>query len=108
LETAFRDASESGYFSKRPMIEMTIPSSLDPTLAPAGHHVCLFFTQYTPYSLSNGRKWDEATKEEYAKLIFDTVEQYAPGKRFIVLKQFISYNRLKYFSRVWVFNTFQY
>ena len=44
-----------------------------------GHHVCLFFTQYTPYTLSNGRTWDEKTKEDYAKLIFDTVEAYAPG-----------------------------
>ena len=88
LEAAFRDASESGSYSKRPMIEMTIPSSLDPTLAPPGHHVCLFFTQYTPYSLSGGRKWDEATKEEYANVIFDTVEKYAPGFYFIRLPPF--------------------
>ncbi len=37
LETAFRDAEETGFYSKRPMIEMTIPSSLDPTLAPPGN-----------------------------------------------------------------------
>ena len=47
-----------------------------------GHHVCLFFTQYTPYTLSNGRTWDEKTREEYADLIFNTVESYAPGNIF--------------------------
>ena len=73
------------------MIEMTIPSSLDPTLAPPGHHVCLFFTQYTPYTLSNGKVWDDQTKEEYANLIFDTVEAYAPGfKRSIVGKEVLT------------------
>ena len=44
------------------MIEMVIPSSLDPTLAPPGHHVCLLFTQFAPYHLKNGT-WDQAKKE---------------------------------------------
>ena len=43
---------QGGSYSKKPMIEMTIPSSLDDSLAPKGHHVCLFFTQYTPYDLN--------------------------------------------------------
>lgn len=45
---------------------MTIPSSKDPTLAPEGHHVVLLFTMYTPYQLSNGRAWDETTRNQYA------------------------------------------
>ena len=45
---------------------MTIPSSKDPTLAPEGHHVVLFFTMYTPYHLSNGRVWDDTTRNQYA------------------------------------------
>ena len=57
------------------MIEMTIPSSLDPTLAPPGHHVCLLFTQYAPYHLENG-KWDQQTKESYANVVFDSIERY--------------------------------
>ncbi len=57
------------------MIEMVIPSALDDSLAPPGHHVCLFFTQYTPYKLKGGREWDEEAKERYAQLIFDTVEK---------------------------------
>ena len=58
--------------SLRPMIEMTLPSSRDPTLAPPGHHVALLFTQYTPYSPRDG-PWDEARKEAYANKIFDTI-----------------------------------
>ena len=54
--------------------------SLDPTIAPPGKHVCLLFTQYTPYTLKNGDSWhDEVTREKYADLIFDTIEEYAPG-----------------------------
>ena len=47
------------------MIEMVIPSSLDPTIAPPGSHVCLLFTQYTPYNLCQGQ-WDDATRNQYA------------------------------------------
>merc|ERR1712179_174121 len=66
---------------------MTIPSSLDPTLAPAGHHVCLIFTQYAPYHLKTGA-WDEAAKEAYAETVFDSIEMYAPGfKESIVGKE---------------------
>ncbi len=58
------------------MIEMVIPSSVDNSLAPPGQHVCLFFTQYTPYTLPGGRTWDDSAKEEYAQLIFDTVDRH--------------------------------
>ena len=91
LEEAYIDATagQQQQYSKKPMIEMTIPSSLDPTLAPPGHHVCLFFTQYTPYSLNGG--WTKEAKEQYAQLIFDTVESYAPGfKESIVGKEVLS------------------
>ena len=49
------------------MIEMTIPSSLDPTLAPEGHHVVLLFTQYTPYNLAGGKTWTDEERNKYAK-----------------------------------------
>ena len=79
LHDAYKDAEVKGTYSKKPMIEMTIPSVLDDSLAPPGHHVCLFFTQYTPYNLPNGQAWDAKMREEYAGVIFDTVEEYAPG-----------------------------
>lgn len=67
-------AAKRGQYSRRPMIEMVIPSSLDPTLAPPGHHVCLLFTQYVPYNLASGA-WDEDSKEEYANVVFDNIER---------------------------------
>lgn len=48
---------------------MVIPSSLDATLAPPGAHVCLLFTQFTPYTLAGGRVWDTMVKEEYAQKV---------------------------------------
>jgi len=50
----------------RPFIEMTIPSSLDSTLAPPGGHVVQLFTQYTPYKLASNQQWTEDLKNKYA------------------------------------------
>lgn len=50
----------------RPIIELCIPSSLDPTLAPPGCHVISLFTQYTPYTLAGGKAWDELERNTYA------------------------------------------
>ena len=46
------------------MLELCLPSSLDPTLAPQGCHVASIFSQYTPYHLQGG--WTEEAKEKYA------------------------------------------
>ncbi|XP_065409680.1 pyridine nucleotide-disulfide oxidoreductase domain-containing protein 2 isoform X3 [Chrysemys picta bellii] len=78
LHRAFQEAS-SGEPSTRPMIELCIPSALDPTLAPPGCHVVSLFTQYTPYTLAGGRPWDEQEQNAYADRVFDWVEAYAPG-----------------------------
>lgn len=50
--------------SQRPMIELCIPSSLDPTLAPPGCHVVSLFTQYTPYTLAGGKVWDDQKRNK--------------------------------------------
>ncbi|XP_011372332.1 pyridine nucleotide-disulfide oxidoreductase domain-containing protein 2 [Pteropus vampyrus] len=65
--------------SQRPMIELCIPSSLDPTLAPPGCHVVSLFTQYTPYTLARGKVWDDQERNTYADKVFDCIEAYAPG-----------------------------
>ncbi|XP_030058772.1 pyridine nucleotide-disulfide oxidoreductase domain-containing protein 2 isoform X2 [Microcaecilia unicolor] len=78
LHKAFEDANE-GRPSDRPMIELCIPSSLDPTLAPPGCHVLSIFVQYTPYTLAKDREWDEQEKNNYADTVFDWIEKYAPG-----------------------------
>ncbi|OBS70270.1 hypothetical protein A6R68_01188, partial [Neotoma lepida] len=84
LHQAFEDA-KSGLPSQRPMIELCIPSSLDPTLAPPGCHVVSLFTQYTPYTLAGGKTWDEQEKNIYADKVFDCIEAYAPGFKSSVL-----------------------
>ncbi|XP_021496109.1 pyridine nucleotide-disulfide oxidoreductase domain-containing protein 2 isoform X2 [Meriones unguiculatus] len=84
LHQAFEDA-KSGLPSQRPMIELCIPSSLDPTLAPPGCHVVSLFTQYTPYTLAGGKAWDEQEKNTYADKVFDCIEAYAPGFKSSVL-----------------------
>uniref|UniRef100_A0AAQ5XCP4 Pyridine nucleotide-disulfide oxidoreductase domain-containing protein 2 n=1 Tax=Amphiprion ocellaris TaxID=80972 RepID=A0AAQ5XCP4_AMPOC len=74
LETAYKEAL-NGRPSARPMLEMTIPSVLDPTLAPPGCHVVSLFTQFTPYHIE-GREWTDQDREAFA----DTVIQQIPDK----------------------------
>ncbi|XP_041803527.1 pyridine nucleotide-disulfide oxidoreductase domain-containing protein 2 isoform X2 [Chelmon rostratus] len=64
LETAYKEAM-NGRPSARPMLEMTIPSVLDPTLAPPGCHVVSLFTQFTPYHIE-GREWTNQDREAFA------------------------------------------
>jgi phytoene dehydrogenase-like protein len=78
IHQAYLDA-ENGAWSSRPVMEMCIPSALDPTIAPAGKHVVSLFVQYTPYTLKNG-KWDDATRAKFAQhglsssfLLFDCI-----------------------------------
>ncbi|XP_077205529.1 pyridine nucleotide-disulfide oxidoreductase domain-containing protein 2 isoform X4 [Paroedura picta] len=78
LHQAFEDVSH-GRPSSRPMIELCLPSALDPTLAPPGCHVVSLFTQYTPYTLAGGKQWNNQERDAYADQVFDCVEAYAPG-----------------------------
>ena len=77
IEDAYLDALQ-GRISTRPVIEMTIPSSLDPTLtANKEHHVASLFTQYTPYDIQGG--WTDAACAAYAARCFSVIEEYCPG-----------------------------
>ncbi|KAI6066360.1 Pyridine nucleotide-disulfide oxidoreductase domain-containing protein 2 [Aix galericulata] len=78
LHQAYTEAA-GGHPSSRPMIELCIPSALDPGLAPQGCHVVSLFTQYTPYELAGGQPWDEQARNAYADTVFDCIEDYAPG-----------------------------
>ena len=83
LERAYLDARAHGW-SKQPVIEMLIPSTLDPTLAPAGKHAASLFVQYVAPHLSGGRSWDDA-KEEFADLVIETITAHAPNFRSSVI-----------------------
>ncbi|KPP59724.1 pyridine nucleotide-disulfide oxidoreductase domain-containing protein 2-like, partial [Scleropages formosus] len=80
LEKAYQECKH-GRPSTRPMVEVCIPSVLDPTLAPSGCHVISIFSQFTPYWLEGGRAWTENDKEKYADSVFNWIECYAPGFR---------------------------
>jgi phytoene dehydrogenase-like protein len=77
IERGYDDA-KYGRFSAEPVVECTIPSSVDPTVAPEGKHVMSMFCQYAPYRLAAG-PWDAAAKDAFADRCFAVVEQYAPG-----------------------------
>ncbi|KAK7308536.1 hypothetical protein VNO77_42149 [Canavalia gladiata] len=78
IRSACQDAC-NGLPSQRPVMEMTIPSSLDNTISPPGKHVISLFTQYTPYKPSNGSWEDAAYRESYAQSCFKLIEEYVPG-----------------------------
>ncbi|KAH0971239.1 hypothetical protein GBA52_023395 [Prunus armeniaca] len=69
----------NGLPSRRPVMEMTIPSSLDNTISPPGKHVVSLFTQYTPYKPSDGSWGDPKYRESYARRCFNLIDEYAPG-----------------------------
>ncbi len=77
MDRAYTDARNHGW-SKEPIVEMLIPSTLDDSLAPAGRHVASLFCQHVAPKLPNGASWDDH-REEVADLMIATVEKRAPG-----------------------------
>jgi phytoene dehydrogenase-like protein len=82
MERAWDDA-KYGRPSQNPIIEMTLPSYYDPSLAPPGKHVMGIFVQYAPYTLREGT-WDEIG-EAFADRVLDCIAEYMPNIRSIVL-----------------------
>jgi phytoene dehydrogenase-like protein len=83
LDRAYLDARAHGW-SRAPVIEMLIPSTLDDTLAAPGGHVASLFVQHVAPHLPGGRSWDDA-KEEVADLVLDTIDRHAPNFRTSVI-----------------------
>jgi phytoene dehydrogenase-like protein len=82
IERAYDDA-KYGRPSERPVLECTIPSVVDDTVAPPGCHLMSMFVQYAPYALRDAT-WDDL-RESFADRCFDLLEEYAPGVRRLVL-----------------------
>jgi len=76
LERAF-DASKYGRISEQPILELAVPSLLDPALAPAGKHVMSIYAQFAPYKLREG-DW-ESRREDLGRTVIKTLSAYAPG-----------------------------
>jgi phytoene dehydrogenase-like protein len=83
MEQAYFDARTGGW-SRRPIVELVIPSTLDDTLAPRGQHVASLFCQHVAPRLPDGQSWD-AQREAVADLMIDTVNAYAPNFKAAVL-----------------------
>ena len=86
MEQAYFDARTFGW-SKKPIIEILIPSTVDDSLAPKGQHVASMFCQHVSPILPNSMSWDDA-REEVGNLMIDTVNKFAPNfKASVIAKQ---------------------
>lgn len=85
MDQAFADAKAFGW-SKQPIVEMLIPSTVDDSLAPAGCHVASLFCQQFAPVLPNAQCWDQV-EQQAADVILETVERHAPGFRKSILAQ---------------------
>ncbi|MCB9554776.1 MAG: NAD(P)/FAD-dependent oxidoreductase [Deltaproteobacteria bacterium] len=84
LERAY-DEAKHGAFSRRPYINLVIPSLTDPTVAPPGKHVMSAFVQYAPYQLAEGpAAWDQQ-REAFGDTVVETLEEYCPGLKDAIL-----------------------
>src|SRR6202011_4988541 len=97
MEQAYFDARTFGW-SRRPIIELVIPSTLDGTLAPRGQHVASLFCHHVAPQLSDGSSWDDH-REAVADLIIETVNDHAPNfRRSVLARQIFSPLDLGHFS----------
>jgi phytoene dehydrogenase-like protein len=77
MDRAYCDARMSGW-SREPIVELVIASTLDDTLAPPGAHVASLFCQHVAPQLPQGQSWNDH-REKVADLMIETVDRYAPG-----------------------------
>ncbi len=77
LERAYDDA-KYGWPSREPILELTLPTSVDRTIAPEGKHIASIFVQFAPYRLAEGKSWDDI-KEDFADRCIELLARYAPN-----------------------------
>src|SRR6202162_286978 len=88
MERAYDDA-KYGQYSRRPYIDMVIPSLTDPSVAPPGKHVLSCFVQYAPYRLAEST-WDDQ-REAFGDTVVNTIAEHAPNiKKLIVGRQVLT------------------
>ncbi|MGH2657254.1 MAG: phytoene desaturase family protein [Actinomycetota bacterium] len=78
MERAYDDA-KYGRFSRRPYIDVVIPTLVDPSMAPPGKHVMSCFVQYAPYHLVEGDEWDAARRDAFGDTVVETLATFAPN-----------------------------
>jgi phytoene dehydrogenase-like protein len=82
LERAYDDA-KYGEISRRPYMDIILPSMLDPAMAPPGKHVMSIFVQHAPYHLNGG--WNDARREQLGDTVVNTLAEYAPNLKSAIL-----------------------
>jgi phytoene dehydrogenase-like protein len=82
MERAYDDA-KYGRYSRRPYLDLVIPTLTDPSVAPPGKHILSCFVQYAPYDLAQG-SWD-SEREAFGDTVIDTLAEFAPNIRDIIL-----------------------
>jgi len=82
LERAYDDA-KYGEFSRRPYMDIVIPSQIDPGMAPPGKHVMSIFVQYAPFELNGG--WSDERRQAFGDAVIDTLAEFAPNIRDAIL-----------------------
>jgi phytoene dehydrogenase-like protein len=84
MEQAYDDA-KYGRFSRKPYIDMIIPTLVDPSMAPPGKHVISCFVQYAPYKLAPELgTWDDQ-REAFGDAVIDRIAEFAPNIRDVIL-----------------------
>jgi len=83
MERAYDDWKE-GTWSKDPYVDMVIPTSIDPTMAPPGKHFMSCFIQYCPHKLE-GRDWTSDEEEQFAQTVINQIADYSPDFKDLIL-----------------------
>jgi len=83
IDKAWEDATH-GKPSESPMMECTIPTAYDDSIAPEGKHIMCMFIQYAPYKLNSGLEWNQELKDKFADRCIDILAEYAPNIKDII------------------------
>jgi phytoene dehydrogenase-like protein len=84
VERAYDDA-KYGSFSRRPYMDIILPSMIDPGMAPPGKHVMSVFVQYAPSTITGG--WDNLKRDAFGNAVIEAIAQFAPNIRDIIIEK---------------------
>ena len=84
LERAYDDA-KYGDFSRRPYLNIVIPTLTDRSMAPPGKHIMSCFVQYAPYHIKEGPSFWPQRKEAFGDAVVDTIAEYVPNIRELIV-----------------------
>ena len=76
VERAYDDW-KAGRWSRKPFVDMLLPSLIDPTMAPPGKHYMSVFVQYAPYKLAEG-EWNDERRSAFGATVIDAIAEYSP------------------------------